>query len=125
MRTAKAMVRKGENEKAIELMDKCLEEFPDEKITYDMYMIPFIEVYYDAGAVDKANAVSRRVFDIYNQNLEYYYRLDEKLAKYYESEYNQALGVIQQLSMMARSNKQNEYYQEIDSIFREHIQLME
>ena len=125
MRTAKAMVKNGENGKAIELLDKCLEEFPDEKITFDMYMIPFIEVYYDAGAVDKANAVSRRVFDIYNQNLEYYYSLDDKLAKYYESEYNQALGVIQQLSMMARSNKQDEYYQEIDSIFREHIQLME
>ncbi|MCD4695195.1 MAG: DUF2723 domain-containing protein, partial [Bacteroidales bacterium] len=125
MRTAKAMVSNGEDEKAIQLLDKCLEKFPDEKIAFDMYMIPFIEVYYDAGAVEKANDVSRRVFEIYDQNMNYYYSLNNNLAKYYESEYNQALGVLQQLSMMARMNNQTEYHQEIDSVFREHLQLME
>ncbi|MCF8367748.1 MAG: DUF2723 domain-containing protein [Bacteroidales bacterium] len=125
MRTARAMVDKGENEKAIELLDKCLEEFPDEKIAFDMYMIPFIEVYYDAGAPEKANAVSRRVFEVYDQNMNYYYRLNDRLMDYYESDYNQALGVLQQLSMMARLNKQTEFQQEIDSVFREHLQIME
>ncbi|MCB0804868.1 MAG: DUF2723 domain-containing protein [Bacteroidales bacterium] len=125
MRTAQAMVKKGENEKAIELLDKCLEEFPDSKITFDMYMIPFIEVYYDAGAPDKANAIAERVFEIYDQNLDYYYRLDNDLVKYFETDYNQALGVLQQLSMMAKSNKQDAFYEKVDSTFRQHLQLME
>lgn len=125
MRTARAMVDRGDNEKAIQLMDKCLEEFPDEKIPFDMYMIPFIEVYYDAGAPEKANAISKRVFEIYNQNMEYYYRLDDRLAGYFEKEYNQTLGVMQQLSMMARANKQNELYEAMDSTFNEHLKSLQ
>jgi hypothetical protein len=84
-------------------------------------MIPFIEVYYDAEAYEKANAIASRVFEIYKQNIEYYSRLDKGLAKYYETEYNQALGVMQQLSMMARVNNQTELYQEIDSTFRDYL----
>jgi tetratricopeptide (TPR) repeat protein len=125
MRAAKAMAEKGEDEKAIALLDHCLEEFPDEKIPYDMYMIPFIEVYYNAGAPEKAAAISRRVFEIYDQNMNYYYRLNDRLAKYYEQEYNQTLGVMQQLSMMARMNQQNDLYEEFDSVFTEHLQFME
>lgn len=124
MRTAKAMLARGEKEKAIELMDKCLEEFPDEKIPFDMYMIPFIEVYYDAGATEKANAVTQRVFDIYNQNMDYYYSLGEQHSKYYEKEYNQTLGIMQQLSMMAKGNNQTELYETIDSTFTEHLKLL-
>lgn len=124
MRTARAMLDLGEKEKAIQLMDKCLEEFPDEKIPFDMYMIPFIEVYYDAGAYEKANTIARRVFEIYDQNMDYYYSLDDRHAKYYEREYNQTLGVMQQLSMMAKNNKQTELYQTIDSVFTEHLKLL-
>jgi len=125
MRTAKALVSRGEKEKAIALLDKGIEEFPDEKFTYDMYMIPFIEVYYDAGAIDKANTMTERVFEIYNQDIEYYNRLSDRLLKYFEQDYNQALGVIQQLGLMARENNQMELNQKIDSVFREHLMMME
>jgi tetratricopeptide (TPR) repeat protein len=125
MRTAKALVTSGEKEKAIELLDKCMVEFPDEKFPFDMFMIPFIEAYYDAGATDKANALTERVFEIYNQNIDYYNRLNDRLAKYFEQDYNQALGVIQQLGVMARENKQMELNQRIDSVFQEHLMMME
>ena len=124
MRTAEALVAKGENEKAVELLDKCLEEFPDSKITFDMYMIPFADVYYDAGEIEKGNAITERIFEIYNQNLDYYNSLDSRLFKYYEKEYNQSLGVIQRLSMMAKGNKQTDLYNKIDSVFKEQIQIM-
>jgi hypothetical protein len=107
------------------LLDKALEEFPDEKITFDMYMIPFIEVYYDAGANEKANAVAERLFDIYTQNIEYYNRLNPALSKYYEQEYSEALAVMQQLGIMARGNQQDELYQRVDSTFRFYLEMFE
>jgi len=123
MRTAEALVSKGENEKAIELLDRCLEEFPDEKINFDMFTIPFADVYYSAGATEKGNAITERIFEIYQQNLNYYNRLDEKLFKYFESDYNQALGVMQRLSMMAQMNDQEELHTKIDSAFREMLMM--
>ena len=125
MRAAEALVEKGEKEKAIALLDRGLEEFPDSKITFDMYMIPFADAYYAAGAYEKGNALTERIFEIYNQNIEYYNRLDKRLAKYFESDYNQALGVIQRLSMMARNNQQDDLFNRIDSVFKEHLQYMQ
>jgi len=125
MRAAEGLVKKGENEKAIALLDRGLEAFPDSKITFDMYMIPFADAYYAAGANEKGNAIVERIFEIYNQNINYYNRLNDRLLKYYETDYNQALGIIQRLGMMARTNNQNELYNRIDSVFKEQLQLMQ
>jgi tetratricopeptide (TPR) repeat protein len=121
MRVAENLTAKGEKEKAIALLDVCLREFPDNKIHYDMYMIPFADVYYEAGAMDKGNAICERVFEIYKQNLDYYNRLDSKLAKYYESDYSQAIGIIQRLSMMTKMYKQTELYNKIDQVFKDEM----
>jgi len=124
MRVAESLVTNSEKQKAINLLDLCLKEFPDNKITYDMYMIPFADVYYEAGAMEKGNAIAERVFNIYRQNLEYYNRLNNRLFKYYETDYNQALTVIQRLSMMAKMNKQTELYNKIDTIFQEQLKIL-
>ena len=86
-----------------------------------MYMVPFADVYYEAGAMEKGNAITERVFDIYSQNLDYYNRLDSKLFKYYQKDYEQAIGIIQRLSMMAKMYKQNELYDKIDSFVEQEM----
>lgn len=124
MRVAESLVTNDEKQKAINLLDLCLKEFPDNKIVYDMYMIPFADVYYEAGAIEKGNAIAERVFNVYRQNLEYYNRLNNRLFKYYETDYNQALTVIQRLSMMAKMNKQTELYNKIDTLFKEQLKIL-
>jgi len=125
MRVAESLLKEGKKDSAVALLDRCFEMFPDEKITYDMFMIPFADIYYEAGEMEKGNAITERIFEIYNQNIEYYNRLNKRLAKYYETDYNQSLGILQRLAMMARTNKQTELYNKIDSVFREQLQLIE
>jgi len=125
MRVAEALVAKGENEKAIALLDRCFEAFPDDKISFDMYIIPFAGVYYSAGEIEKGNAINQRLFEIYSENLDYYNSVDQRLSNYFETDYNQSLGVLQRLSMMARKNKQTDLYEEIDSVFNENLQYLE
>ncbi|MBL7103434.1 MAG: DUF2723 domain-containing protein [Bacteroidales bacterium] len=125
MRVAESLIQEGKKDSAVALLDRCFEMFPDEKIPYDMYMIPFADIYYEAGEMEKGNAITERIFEIYNQNIEYYNRLNRRLAKYYETDYNQSLGILQRLSMMARTNKQTELYNKIDSVFREQLQFIE
>ena len=125
MRIAESLIQEGKKDSAVALLDRCFEMFPDEKIPYDMYMIPFADIYYEAGEMEKGNAITERIFEIYNQNIEYYNRLNKRLAKYYETDYNQSLGILQRLAMMARTNKQTELYNKIDSVFREQLELIE
>jgi tetratricopeptide (TPR) repeat protein len=120
-RVAENLLAKNEKEKAIALMDECLKQFPDNKITYDMFIVPFADVYYEAGAMEKGNAITERVFEIYSQNLDYYNRLDSKLFRYYQKDYEQAIGIIQHLSMMAKMYKQNDLYNKIDSFVEQEM----
>ncbi|MBN2172753.1 MAG: DUF2723 domain-containing protein [Bacteroidales bacterium] len=123
MRAAEALANNGEKEKAIDLLDRCMEAFPNSKITFDMFMIPFADVYYTAGAYDKGNTIVEKIFENYSQDIDYYNRLNEKLFKYFESDYNQAMGVLQKLSIMTKMNKQDELHSRIDSSFREQLKL--
>ena len=89
-----------------------------------MFMIPFADVYYKAGAIDKANAITERLFNIYTDNLNYYNSLTkEKLINYFETDKQQALGILQRLSMMAKNNQQTELHTKIDSVFTEQLQF--
>ena len=124
MRVSELLVQEGKKDSAVALLDRCLEVFPDKQFTYDMYMVPFADVYYSAGAFEKGNAIVERVFEIYNQDLDYYNRLDDKLIKYYESDISQAYGILQRLSMMTRQNKQMDLYEQIDSTFKYQLQFM-
>ena len=40
---------KGEHEKAIEVLDKCIDEFSNKVAKYSYFSLPLIDVYYKAG----------------------------------------------------------------------------
>jgi tetratricopeptide (TPR) repeat protein len=125
MRVAQTLYREGENEKAIAVLDRALEAFPNSKFPFDMYILPFIDIYYGTGAIEKANAVAQQLYENCKQDIDYYSTLSPKLAKYYESDVNQAMGVLQKLSIDTKANKQMELFKEIDSTFREQLQFMQ
>ena len=94
---AKEMLKIGDKERAVELLDMCQENVPAENYPLDLtylgfsneYMvIDMIETYYDAGASDKALDLAQRFIDeLFNSTiffLEYY----DLAQKEFESCYN-------------------------------------
>jgi hypothetical protein len=71
-RLAKALTEEGKNEKAIEVLNYCMEEFPLEKLSYDPYMADIIESYFAAGGKDKAVEMTRAYCNYYYEKLDYY-----------------------------------------------------
>ena len=65
LRTTQALIGMGKNKEAIKLMDKYFELFPDSKIPYDLYTMPFAEMYYKVGETAKANKIMVRLGEIY------------------------------------------------------------
>ena len=63
-RLAKALVAEGKNEKAIEVLDYCMETLPLDKLSYDPYVADVIEAYFAAGATEKALAMSQAMSSI-------------------------------------------------------------
>ena len=121
MRVAQSLQEQGRNAEAIEMLDMYIKNFPDSKISFDMYMLPFAEIYYKAGAPDKANKLVERVSVIYSQNLDYYYSYASQNRQYFEQDIQTGLGVLRRLSMMASENKQPELASKMDALFNQKL----
>ena len=82
-----------------------------------MYMLPYAEIYYKAGAPEKANKLIERVAEIYSQNLDYYYSFSPEYKQYFEQDVQTSLGIIKRMSMVASENKQPKLAAKIDTLF--------
>jgi len=102
-RTALALVRNGQNEKAIEVLNTASAKIPTSKLGYDYFTLGLIEAYFAAG--DKKTALSTIEgfkTDIV-QRLDYYGQFKGKQARQVRGEIDANL---QYLQMLARVNLQ-------------------
>ena len=124
-RLAQALVDKGDNKRAAEVLDKMLEVFPDEKmpLTYDSF--PAVEIYYRANEIEKANKLVQTLSKNSFEMLEYYISLPDRLDAGVEEEQNREISLINNLVVITNRYKQYELNKEIDSKLNELIKGLE
>ena len=105
MRLAQALVNRNQNNSAIAVLDKCQEFFPDEKIPYDLYMMAYPEIYYQAGAIEKGDELINKIIANCLDNLRYYKELDNKFITYYTENIRENLAMINEMSNVAAKHK--------------------
>jgi hypothetical protein len=88
-------------------------------------MLPYAEIYYRAGAPDKANKIVERVAEIYGQNLDYYYSYSPENSQYFEQDVQSSLGIIKRMSMVASENNQPKLAAKIDTLFNMKIKAFQ
>jgi hypothetical protein len=121
LRTVQSLIGIGKNKEAINLMDKYFELFPDSKFPYDMYTMPFAEMYYKVGETAKANKIMERIGRIYAQNLDYYFMFKGQRREYFTKDIEQSLGVLRRMNYIAMENKQTKLATYVDKLFQEEL----
>ena len=53
LRTAQSLMDLGKKKDAVKLMDQYFKYFPDSKVPYDMYVLPYAELYFKGGETKK------------------------------------------------------------------------
>ncbi|MCC6690399.1 MAG: DUF2723 domain-containing protein [Bacteroidia bacterium] len=104
---ATTLLNEGKKDKAMNIVDKCLEVMPEENVPYDATIYQLVMTYYQLGANDKANKVAKRLFDIFESDMNYYISLGQTGASAYGREMRQAHEVMNRLVYMAKTNKQD------------------
>lgn len=119
-RLAEALINEGKKEKAIEVLDRCLEVMPEHNVPFNFFMLPVAEGYYKAGAPEKGNAIVSRLADIYEAELNYYFGLENEFYKSLERELQQSLSVMYRLTILTNQTyKQEELGKEIEAKFEQ------
>lgn len=125
MRVAQGLVNLGMNKEAEMLLDKYIKEFPDSKIPYDYYMVPFAEIYYKVGATNKANAIASRLIDIAGQDLNYYLSYPPDRLEIFTSDIQTGLGTLQNVARITASYHQQALSDKAKSLFDLHMKFLQ
>ena len=113
LRLAQSLVNEGKKDSAVAVLDKGIYFFPDNKIHFDYFMIPWADMYYKAGALDKGNDLVKLLYEKYKEDLNYYMSLDDRFMQFYTDDIQESFAVMQRLSELANENGQKDLSDEI------------
>ena len=125
---AKEMLKIGDSERAVELLDMCQENVPAENFPLDMtylgfsneYMvIDMIETYFDAGAKEKAMDLTKRFIDELFVSTEFFLIYYDFAKREFESCYN----CISYIADLCDHFKEREYANEVRDRFNALLDL--
>jgi hypothetical protein len=128
-RLAKALAAEGKNEKAIQVLDYCMETLPIEKLSYDMYIPDITEAYFAAGGTEKGVALSKGLAAYYFEKLDYYLRQAPEVLMSADYEIQIAMQYVSRVGAACKSNGQAEVATEIstklESYYGQYIKLLQ
>jgi len=111
------LVVEGKKDKAIALVDKYFEVFPEYNFPYDQFSAFLADVYFRAGANDKAATKVREISKTIAAQLRYHQSLSSDFQKGYKQENDFAVGTAQTLMRMANDMKDEALKKDLDETF--------
>ena len=114
-RLAKELMNKGENEKALAVLDKCVEIMPSHNFKYDLFVLDMVDTYYKLGAKEKAENISSEFAEISEKELLYYFSLPANYAASLDYEIQLAVHYLQRLHEAAKRNGSTELSEKIEA----------
>ncbi|RUT78406.1 glycosyltransferase family 117 protein [Ancylomarina longa] len=116
-RLASALNDEGKKEKAVKVLDKCMEELPTDKIPFDNTLIGFIQEYYRAGATKKANKLLEDMAQQSYDKLNYYLSLENRFGNNFRTQQEREIRVVQMLLGLADMGEQTKLKEDIQKRF--------
>ncbi len=113
-RLAKALATEGKNEKAVEVLNYCMETFPPAKFPYDQYMPDIIEAYFDAADTTKAVEITKSFCDYNYERLDYFLKQTPYIVNSAEYEIQTAIQYSSKAAIACTDNGKTEIADEIN-----------
>ena len=118
-RVARALIDEGQNDKALELLDKGLEVLPSPKIRYsDANTYPFIEGYYSLGEWEKGDELMQGYIETLIEYIEYYLQFDGVQASLVNNIIHEKMSSLFELYYLAAYAQRNDIVASLNDYFR-------
>ena len=121
-RLANEYIKENNIERAVVVLDKCIELTPHKKIPYNMFIPPIIESYYKCRAFEKANLLAEKNAQICDDNLNYFFDQTNEFISTISPEIRINLQILKNLLILSRTYKQNELAQKLEEMFNGYYQ---
>jgi hypothetical protein len=118
-RLARKLTVEGKNDSAVKVCDYVQQIFPDNKISFDYYMIQFVDVYYRAGAFEKGTKLADRLMQIYEQNTDYILSLNPEFRGNFDEDLNESFSFFNTLKQIADQYDQKDVSKRVDDFLNQ------
>lgn len=116
-RLAESFLMKGDKQKAIDILDLVMAEMPHDKVPLMIFNYRMVELYHQAGAPEKANALAADLFNMFEDEARYYSKLRGKYASFYERDMQNAMAIMQEMIRMSKTYEQADVAQDFQTRF--------
>lgn len=122
-RLADNLIKTGQRDSAVKVLDRVVELLPQEKFSYDFFVLGLIESYYKANETEKANSLLAAYANATNENLDYFFSLSRRYrtSVMHEAELN--LQIFQELVKIGEDYGQNEFIQDFETDLSRHMEF--
>ena len=118
-RLAGALISEGKKDSAVQVLDRCLEVIPGEKVPHSYFSIFLAENYFKAGANEKGENILRTLLDDNTQAFDFYFSLNRAQQGTVMDELQRSLYVVREIMEMASNYKSEETAKEAGKVFQE------
>ena len=125
MRLAQGLANERKFDSAVAVVEKVKEIFPNEKISFDRYMIPFVEVYYQAGEVVKGNELMELIIANLEEDLDYYNSQSSGIKTYFAEDKQTTISILYAMKQISDEYFQEEMSAKIDTILEYQFQFLD
>jgi hypothetical protein len=120
-RLAGGLVAEGKNDKATQVLDRCVELIPHRVVPYNYFSLLMSETYFKAGQPEKAKKIINTMVDSYKEQLDYFFRLRGNLRKSVDEDIQRDLYFMREMTAVASRNNQPELLKEITTVFNSYL----
>lgn len=125
---ARAFSDQGNNEKAVEVLDYCMEHMPHELIPFNFSVVPLIQGYYVADALEKAVAYTEQMEEITRREMNYLIgviRAKPEKAVKMQNDFLQLIRDMNTLAGVAKEYGEDELASRLQAMVDENIPVFE
>lgn len=119
-RLASGLIDEGQKDKAVKVLDYCMEKLPESQLPYDYFTLQIAYGYAKAGETKKAAAIWNRIITLCKENLDYGMHLTGNKGEGMESETQQNLLYLQKIAQDASKSNQPETEKKAGKLFEEY-----
>lgn len=98
--------RENKKDSAVKVLNLVTDSIPEKSSPYDYFETFIVQDYYNANAFDKANKISKEMFNTFENWLEYYKTLEPENKKYYNQQVQTDINILENLAYLAKQNGQ-------------------
>ncbi len=121
-RLAEQLVKEGQKDKAVKVLDRCNELLPNKIITYNYFAMQMAETYLKADQPAKGKEMINTLMNNFKGDLDYYYQLDRVNRNILDDEIQRSLYFMREITMICSRNNQPELFKDVSATFNSYLE---